>query len=117
MECKTTDGQKDNFKLFANVPSKHIVVVYDKQTNNFTISKEYKERVTIKGPFNKPTMELKNLQLEDSGLYVGQYSKFNVEKNLEEKEEGCAIFLHVNGKYTSICFSQNLCCQNSALLC
>ncbi|XP_053371113.1 uncharacterized protein LOC128544848 isoform X2 [Clarias gariepinus] len=96
MECKTTDGQKDNFKLFANVPSKHIVVVYDKQTNNYTISKEYKERVTIKGPFDKITMELKDLQLGDSGLYVGQYSNFNLQKNVEEEEEVCAILLHVN---------------------
>ncbi|KAF5896971.1 nicotinamide riboside kinase 1 isoform X1, partial [Clarias magur] len=95
MKCQTADNKKDNFSLFARHPGKDIMVFYDKNTNSFTIEEQYRERVSISGSIQKITMELKDLQLKDSGLYLGQYSKFNLEKNVEEEEEGCAILLHV----------------------
>lgn len=102
MKCNTDDNEKDNLGLYARLSSKHVVGVYDKQTNNVTLSNEYSKRVKISGPLQKVTMTISDLQLKDSGLYIGLYKKYDVEKNEEVEEEGCCILLFVNGKHASI---------------
>ncbi|XP_017339533.1 uncharacterized protein LOC108274132 [Ictalurus punctatus] len=96
MKCNTDDNEKDNLELYARLPGKHVVGVYDKQTNNVTLSNEYSKRVKISGPLQKVTMTISDLQLKDSGLYIGLYKKYDVEKKKEVEEEGCSILLFVN---------------------
>ncbi|KAF4092315.1 hypothetical protein AMELA_G00019510 [Ameiurus melas] len=71
-------------------------MAYDKQTNDFTLSMEYKKRVKINGTMQKLTITISDLRLEDSGLYIGLYSKYDLEKKEEVEEEGCCMLLLVN---------------------
>lgn len=104
MECSTKDDKKDHFMLYARLPSKHIVVVFDKNTGNATLSNGYSERVKIGKNMHKLTVRISDLQLDDSGLYIGEYSKYDVDKNVEDKKEGCSILLFVKGMCT-VCLS------------
>lgn len=100
MECSTKDDKKDHFMLYARLPSKHIVVVFDKNTGKATLSNGYSERVKIGKNMHKLTVRISDLQLDDSGLYIGEYSKYDVDKNVEDKKEGCSILLFVKGMCT-----------------
>lgn len=96
IECKTVDNTRyDSLKLYARLPSMHLVGFYDNHTKSFS-SKEYTKRVKISGPIDKLTISISDMQLDDSGLYIGCYSKFD--KNQEVEEEGCSTLLFVNGK-------------------
>lgn len=101
MECTTKDSKKDSLILYARFPSIHIVLSYD-HTTNYTLNTEYKERVKVSGTLHKCTIKISDMQLKDSALYYGIYSKLNKQKNGEEKEEGCSILLFVNGEYAPV---------------
>ncbi|MCI4385305.1 hypothetical protein PGIGA_G00048900 [Pangasianodon gigas] len=96
MECNTKDNKNDHLSLYARLPRKHVVLAYDGHTNNFSLGEQYTERVKISGTMHKLTVRISDLQLNDSGLYIGLYRKFNLEKNVDEEEEGCNILLFVN---------------------
>lgn len=98
MECKTVDNTIDNLRLYVRLPIKHLVVLYDNNTNEFTISMAYTKRVKISGHLNKLTISISDMQLDDSGLYIGWYSKYDLSKSQELEEEGCSTLLFVNGK-------------------
>lgn len=92
------DIKTDSFSIHARQPKKNVVVFYDHYTKNYTAGTGYDKRVHISGAMHKLTIKISDLQLHDSGLYLGTYSKFDVEKNAEEEKEACSALLFVNGK-------------------
>lgn len=98
VDCKAKVRGQESFSLYARYPSKHVLVVYDEKTNKHTLGNEYKGRINISGTIDHLKIVINALQLNDSGLYLGHYNKYNIEKNEEEIEEGCAVLLFVKGK-------------------
>lgn len=114
MECSTKDAEKDHIILYARLPSKHIVLTWDKSTNITNLGKGYSERVKISGTMHKLTVRISDLQLNDSGMYISLYSKYDVAKDGEEEEEGCIILLLVKG----VCMSfSNIDTDSTSLRC
>ncbi|KAK2829199.1 hypothetical protein Q7C36_017189 [Tachysurus vachellii] len=95
MKCNTMDKQTDTLNIYSRLPSKHVVLAYDIQTNVYTFGPEYSKRLTISGTAQKLTVTIRDMQPNDSGLYIGQYTKFNISKGVEEGEEGCSSLLFV----------------------
>ncbi|XP_027027651.1 uncharacterized protein LOC113659199 [Tachysurus fulvidraco] len=96
MKCNTMDKQTDTLNIYSRLPSKHIVLAYDIQRNVCTFGPEYKKRMTISGTAKKLTVTITDMQTNDSGLYIGHYTKFDITKGVEEGEEGCSSLLFVN---------------------
>ncbi|XP_046722384.1 uncharacterized protein LOC124397002 isoform X1 [Silurus meridionalis] len=96
MECTTTDTKFDNLELLARIPNKHVVMVFDKNTDSKNLGMEYSGRVTSSGTIDKLSITISNLQLNESGLYIGIYSKYDLGQQQIVKEEGCSVLLFVN---------------------
>lgn len=98
MNCKTDLEVQETFSLYARYPHKDALLEYDKKSSEITLGKKYKERVKTSGSMEKLNVVINALQPSDSGLYLGEYRRFNPEKNLQDVEEGCKVLLFVNGK-------------------
>ncbi|KAG7335174.1 hypothetical protein KOW79_001770 [Hemibagrus wyckioides] len=95
MECNTKDNKKDTLTIYTRLPSKNVLLIYDMQSNKCNFGSKYTDRVKISGNGHKLIMTLSDMQPKDSGLYIGQYSSYNIYKNVVEEEEGCSRLLFV----------------------
>ncbi|XP_014033038.2 uncharacterized protein [Salmo salar] len=88
MKCSTTLKDQDGMYLYVGLDRDREVLYYYQRGSKLTPRKGYWERVKTEGPVDQLTIIVSNLTIQDTGVYLCIYTKFNETTNENEINQG-----------------------------